>query len=144
EAFACPKPPGAADQTRWVAPAQRTPLLSPARRAGPGPVTGLYYARGTVEVLFHYGRGPALPSLPVHASRPEDVGWGVGLDIAVLNDVTFEKLSRDRQASLAVYINGRVGADKCTASLPRDPPVFTLTVTVAPRSVSAEPSDRGN
>lgn len=60
-----------------------------------------------IEAFLRYGRGPALSPPPVHASSPEDVGWGVGLDIAGLNDVAFEKLSRDRQASLAVLIDTR-------------------------------------
>ena len=57
-----------------------------------------------LEALLRYGRGPALPPPPVHASSPEEVGWGVGLDIAALNDVTFEKLSRDRQISLSMAV----------------------------------------
>lgn len=60
-----------------------------------------------LEALLCYGRGPALPPPPVHASGPEEVGWGVGLDIAALNDVTFEKLSRDRQISVAMNIDLR-------------------------------------
>ena len=34
-----------------------------------------------------------------------EVGWGVALDILALNDVVFEKLARDRQASVAVYVD---------------------------------------
>ncbi len=63
-----------------------------------------------VEGLLRYGRGPMLPPPPVRASLPADVGWGVGLDVMALNDVVFEKLARDRQASLAVYVGGRLFA----------------------------------
>src|SRR6266536_5773038 len=63
-----------------------------------------------IEGLLRYGRGPKLPPPPVRASRPGDVGWGVGLDVMALNDVVFEKLARDRQASLAVYVAGRLFA----------------------------------
>jgi len=40
----------------------------------------------------------------------DDVGWGVPLDVVALNDVVFEKLARDRQASIAVYASGRLFA----------------------------------
>lgn len=60
-----------------------------------------------VEAFLRFGRGPALPPPPVHAAGPGDVGWGMAVDITALNDVVFEKLSRDRQESLAVYIDGR-------------------------------------
>ncbi len=52
-------------------------------------------------------RGSALPPPRIRASDAEAVGWGVPLDLTALNDVVFEKLSRDRQASLAVYIDNR-------------------------------------
>jgi NAD+ kinase len=60
-----------------------------------------------VEAFLRFGRGPALPPPPVHAAGPEDVGWGMAVDITAVNDVVFEKLSRDRQESLAVLIDGR-------------------------------------
>jgi NAD+ kinase len=63
-----------------------------------------------VEGLLRYGRGPKLPPPPVRAGTPDDVGWGVALDVMALNDVVFEKLARDRQASLGVYIAGRLFA----------------------------------
>ncbi|HEY7046748.1 MAG TPA: NAD(+)/NADH kinase [Jatrophihabitantaceae bacterium] len=63
-----------------------------------------------IDGLLRYGRGPRLPPPPVRASSPDDVGWGVGLDVMALNDVVFEKLARDRQASLAVYVSGRLFA----------------------------------
>ena len=63
-----------------------------------------------IDGLLRFGRGPTLPPPPVHASTQADVGWGVGLDVMALNDVVFEKLARDRQASLAVYVAGRLFA----------------------------------
>jgi NAD+ kinase len=63
-----------------------------------------------MEALLQYGRGPALPPPPVRPGAAADVGWGVPLDIIALNDVVFEKLSRDRQVSLAVYVSGRLFA----------------------------------
>jgi NAD+ kinase len=63
-----------------------------------------------VEGLLRYGRGPKLPPPPVRAGTPDDVGWGVALDVMALNDVVFEKLARDRQASLGVYVAGRLFA----------------------------------
>lgn len=63
-----------------------------------------------MQVLLEYGRGPMLPPPPVRPTDAEQVGWGVPLDITALNDVVFEKLSRDRQASLAVYVSARLFA----------------------------------
>lgn len=63
-----------------------------------------------IDGLLHYGRGPRLPPPPVRAASVDEVGWGVGLDVMALNDVVFEKLARDRQASLAVYVASRLFA----------------------------------
>jgi NAD+ kinase len=63
-----------------------------------------------MQALLRYGRGPALPPPQLRAGDAADVGWGVPLDILALNDVVFEKLSRDRQVSLAVYVSGRLFA----------------------------------
>jgi len=61
-----------------------------------------------IRDLLRYGRGPALPPPQVRPGDADQVGWGVALDLLALNDVVFEKLARDRQASLAVYVNGRL------------------------------------
>jgi NAD+ kinase len=63
-----------------------------------------------MQALLRYGRGPVLPSPQLRAGDAADVGWGVPLDIMALNDVVFEKLTRDRQVSLAVYVSGRLFA----------------------------------
>ena len=57
-----------------------------------------------IDALIRYGRGPVPPSPPAVEA---DNGWGVRMDLAALNDIVFEKLSRDRQASVAVYMMGR-------------------------------------
>jgi NAD+ kinase len=61
-----------------------------------------------IDALLRYGRGPALPPPRVRPGTAEQVGWGVPLDVLALNDVVVEKLARDRQASLAVYLTGRL------------------------------------
>ncbi|MFI5758569.1 NAD(+)/NADH kinase [Streptomyces sp. NPDC051569] len=61
-----------------------------------------------MEALLRYGRGPALPPPPVRPDTTEEEGWGMALDVTAVNDVVLEKLARDRQASLGVYIGGRL------------------------------------
>jgi NAD+ kinase len=63
-----------------------------------------------MEALLRYGRGPALPPPPLRDGDATNVGWGVPLDVMALNDVVFEKLSRDRQVNVAVYVTGRLFA----------------------------------
>ena len=94
-----------------------------------------------LEEPLCYGRRPALPPPPIHASLPEDVGWGVGLDIAALNDVSFEKLSRDRQISVAVYIDLRrfvsYSADALIVSTPTGSTAYSFAAggpVVSPRA----------
>ncbi|MYS24875.1 NAD+ kinase [Streptomyces sp. DvalAA-14] len=61
-----------------------------------------------LDSLMGYGRGPVLPPPQVRPETAGDEGWGVALDITALNDIVLEKLSRDRQVSLGVYIAGRL------------------------------------
>jgi NAD+ kinase len=61
-----------------------------------------------MEALLRYGRGPALPPPGVRPHTTEGNGWGVALDVTAINDVVLEKLARDRQASLGVYLAGRL------------------------------------
>jgi NAD+ kinase len=61
-----------------------------------------------MDGLLSYGRGPLLPAPPVRDGASESAGWGVPLDVLALNDVVFEKLARDRQASVAVYVSSRL------------------------------------
>jgi NAD+ kinase len=93
-----------------------------------------------MEALLRYGRGPSLAPPPLRASDPDDVGWGVPLDITAINDVVFEKLSRDRQASLGVYVNGRLfasySADALVVSSPTGSTAYSFAAggpVVSPR-----------
>lgn len=61
-----------------------------------------------VEALLRFGRGGALPPPEALPAGEEGPGWGIALDTAALNDVVLEKLARDRQVSLAVYVAGRL------------------------------------
>jgi NAD+ kinase len=63
-----------------------------------------------MEAYLRSGRGPALPPPVPRVTDVDEVGWGVALDVVGLNDVVFEKFVRDRQASLAVYVSGRLFA----------------------------------
>jgi NAD+ kinase len=57
-----------------------------------------------------YAGGAALPPPVVRHAMPDDVGWGVLSDVLAENDVVVEKLARARQASLAIYVSGRLFA----------------------------------
>ncbi|MGW6281918.1 NAD(+)/NADH kinase [Kribbella sp. NPDC055071] len=61
-----------------------------------------------IEGLLRYGHGPALPPPAISAESPGDDGWGVALDVTALNDVVLEKLARDHQVALGVYLAGRL------------------------------------
>ncbi|HEV2886244.1 MAG TPA: NAD(+)/NADH kinase [Jatrophihabitans sp.] len=83
-----------------------------------------------LQSVLRYGRGPLLPPPPqrdTHAadtrvaeSRAADPGAadshnpdgraGVELDVTAVNDIVLEKLARDRQASLGVYVEGTLFA----------------------------------
>ncbi|KGH46805.1 inorganic polyphosphate kinase [Modestobacter caceresii] len=63
-----------------------------------------------IEGLLRYGRGPALPPPVQRPGDPDDVGYGVPVDEVAVNDVVFEKLARDRQASLGVYLDAKLFA----------------------------------
>lgn len=58
-----------------------------------------------LQTVLCYGRGPLLPSPPRRPATLPGDGAGVDLDVIALNDVVFEKLARDRQASLGVYLD---------------------------------------
>jgi NAD+ kinase len=63
-----------------------------------------------MQALLQYGRGPMLPPPRLRDVNAVNTGWGVPLDVVALNDVVFEKLARDRQASLSVYVDSRLFA----------------------------------
>jgi NAD+ kinase len=93
-----------------------------------------------MEALLRYGRGPALSPPPMRHGDAEEVGWGVPLDVVAINDVVFEKLARDRQASLGVYVNGRLfasySADALVVSTPTGSTAYSFAAggpVVSPR-----------
>jgi NAD+ kinase len=61
-----------------------------------------------VGALLNSGRGPLLPAPRVRDGATESAAWGVPLDVLALNDVVVEKLARDRQASVAVYVSSQL------------------------------------
>lgn len=61
-----------------------------------------------MEAMLRYGRGPALPPPQVRPETTEGGGWGCALDVTALNDVVLEKLARDRQVGVGVYLAGRL------------------------------------
>jgi NAD+ kinase len=58
--------------------------------------------------LLNSGRGPLLPAPSLRSDAAASADWGVPLDVLALNDVVVEKLARDRQASVAVYVSGQL------------------------------------
>jgi NAD+ kinase len=58
-----------------------------------------------VQALLRYGRGPLLPPPRLRRAEEPINRSGVALDVTALNDIVFEKLARDRQASLGVYLD---------------------------------------
>ena len=62
-----------------------------------------------LQSMLCYGRGPLLPPPPPRA-RHRRRRSGVDLDVTAVNDVVFEKLARDRQASLGVFVEGTLFA----------------------------------
>lgn len=54
-----------------------------------------------MEALLRYGRGPLLPPPRVREDCEVDDDWGIPLHVFALNDIVLEKLSRDRQVSVA-------------------------------------------
>ncbi|WP_328917637.1 MULTISPECIES: NAD(+)/NADH kinase [unclassified Streptomyces] len=63
---------------------------------------------GGMDTLLRYGRGPALPPPQVRPEAAEGDDWGLALDVTALNDIVLEKLVRDRQISVGVYIAARL------------------------------------
>lgn len=55
-----------------------------------------------------YGRGSLLPAPKVRADGESCDEWGIPLNVSAVNDIVLEKLSRDRQVSVGVYIAGRL------------------------------------
>lgn len=63
-----------------------------------------------LQSVLCYGRGPLLPPPPRRNPPGPDKQPGVELDVTAVNDIVLEKLARDRQASLGVYVEGTLFA----------------------------------
>lgn len=94
-----------------------------------------------LEAWVRYGRGPLLPPPQVRANCQADDEWGIPLDVTALNDVVLEKLSRDRQVSVGVYICGRLlasySADALLVATPTGSTAYSFAAggpVVSPRA----------
>ncbi|MFF0227225.1 NAD(+)/NADH kinase [Streptomyces sp. NPDC004629] len=94
-----------------------------------------------MEALLRYGRGPLLPPPRVRADCETGDEWGIALDITALNDVVLEKLARDRQVSVGVYLAGRLlasySADALLVATPTGSTAYSFAAggpVVSPRA----------
>ena len=94
-----------------------------------------------IEALMRYGRGPLLPPTSVRPDCETSGEWGVPLDVAALNDVVLEKLARDRQVSVGVYLAGRLlasySADALLVATPTGSTAYSFAAggpVVSPRA----------
>ncbi|KUL70628.1 MULTISPECIES: NAD(+)/NADH kinase [unclassified Streptomyces] len=94
-----------------------------------------------MEALMEYGRGPLLPPPRVRSDCRVDEDWGVPLDVTALNDVVLEKLARDRQVSVGVYVSGRLlasySADALLVATPTGSTAYSFAAggpVVSPRA----------
>ncbi|MER6276185.1 MULTISPECIES: NAD(+)/NADH kinase [Streptomyces] len=94
-----------------------------------------------VETLLRYGRGPMLPPPRVRVECETGSDWGVALNVTALNDVVLEKLARDRQVSVGVYLAGRLlasySADALLVATPTGSTAYSFAAggpVVSPRT----------
>ncbi|MFJ3714497.1 NAD(+)/NADH kinase [Streptomyces sp. NPDC090057] len=94
-----------------------------------------------MEALVRYGRGPMLPPPRVRAECEIGDDWGVALNVVALNDVVLEKLTRDRQVSVGVYLAGRLlaaySADALLVATPTGSTAYSFAAggpVVSPRA----------
>ncbi|MGV9698839.1 NAD(+)/NADH kinase [Streptomyces sp. NPDC003470] len=94
-----------------------------------------------METLLRYGRGPSLPPPRVRDDCASGDEWGVALNVTALNDVVLEKLSRDRQISVGVYVAGRLlasySADALLVATPTGSTAYSFAAggpVVSPRA----------
>jgi NAD+ kinase len=88
-----------------------------------------------------YGRGPLLPAPKVRSDGAEGDEWGIPLNVTAVNDVVLEKLSRDRQVSVGVYVSGRLlasySADALLVATPTGSTAYSFAAggpVVSPRA----------
>ncbi|MFK4150052.1 NAD(+)/NADH kinase [Streptomyces sp. NPDC004065] len=91
--------------------------------------------------LMRYGRGPLLPPPRVRTDCEAGGEWGVALNVTALNDVVLEKLTRDRQVSVGVYLAGRLlasySADALLVATPTGSTAYSFAAggpVVSPRT----------
>lgn len=94
-----------------------------------------------METLLRYGRGPLLPPPQVRGECEVGNDWGVALNVTALNDVVLEKLARDRQVSVGVYLAGRLlasySADALLVATPTGSTAYSFAAggpVVSPRA----------
>ncbi|MER5197254.1 NAD(+)/NADH kinase [Streptomyces sp. NPDC002755] len=94
-----------------------------------------------MEALMEYGRGPLLPPPQVRSDCEVDDEWGIALSVTALNDIVVEKLSRDRQVSVGVYVSGRLlasySADALLVATPTGSTAYSFAAggpVVSPRA----------
>ncbi|KMS88207.1 MULTISPECIES: NAD(+)/NADH kinase [Streptomyces] len=94
-----------------------------------------------MEALLRYGRGPLLPPPQVRGECESGSDWGVALNVTALNDVVLEKLARDRQVSVGVYLAGRLlasySADALLVATPTGSTAYSFAAggpVVSPRA----------
>ncbi|GGY89763.1 NAD kinase 1 [Streptomyces olivaceoviridis] len=94
-----------------------------------------------METLLRYGRGPLLPPPQVRGECEAGNDWGVALNVTALNDVVLEKLARDRQVSVGVYLAGRLlasySADALLVATPTGSTAYSFAAggpVVSPRA----------
>lgn len=94
-----------------------------------------------MEAWVRYGRGPLLPPPQVRPDCAVDDEWGIPLDVTALNDVVLEKLARDRQVSVGVYVSGRLlasySADALLVATPTGSTAYSFAAggpVVSPRA----------
>ncbi|MEV7688890.1 NAD(+)/NADH kinase [Streptomyces bungoensis] len=94
-----------------------------------------------MEALLHYGREPMLPPPRVRVECETGDDWGIALNVVALNDVVVEKLTRDRQVSIGVYLAGRLlasySADALLVATPTGSTAYSFAAggpVVSPRA----------
>ncbi|MGW0769274.1 NAD(+)/NADH kinase [Streptomyces sp. NPDC002676] len=94
-----------------------------------------------MEALLRYGRGPMLPPPRVRTECETGDEWGVALNVTALNDIVVEKLARNRQVSVGVYLAGRLlasySADALLVATPTGSTAYSFAAggpVVSPRA----------
>ncbi|MFJ3230996.1 NAD(+)/NADH kinase [Streptomyces sp. NPDC086787] len=96
-----------------------------------------------MEAMLRYGRGPLLPPPRVRVDCTADPDWGVPLNVVALNDIVLEKLARDRQVSVGVYISGRLLASYSADALLVATPTGSTAYSFAAGGPVVSPSADG-